>query len=432
MTSRALSVLEADKTDLYYSDAKNANVQNIFCLPNTRFTQEFSNKAAGTSVLTISPGNGIQCPVVVLGYTAQDISGCQIGGVGKFALARGWGYDAIDTVSWRVGGSSQYFMTGAQLLQRNLRQVRTKDQANSILSLGGNQVANGSDYTQPQLAYIPLSCLHTTGGGDGIDLPIPSDILSSQIQYTVQLKPSASFWVNNTQVALTSQAVPAAFTTAFFVVPQLEMNDKAQSLANKADFAEGRVSYSMKQSFDQQEVVINSLQATLTPQPITLTGLRSGMVTSVEMWLVDKRSTNLNKNLWVKPASVQMLYMGRIFADFRAGSSAIFNLIFGTKPSAVDQSRLALGAAGTSLTASDVLSEYVSLPLSQSCGRDHSDDVMAAGLEVTNGILNIQLGLPDATATGGAGSDSIYEAHFVYNYGQVALNFSRGTSEYIF
>jgi hypothetical protein len=321
-------------------------------------------------------------------------------------------------------------MTGAQLLQRNLRQVRTKEQANSILTLGGNEVKSGSDYTQNQFAYIPLSCLHTTGGGDGIDLPIPSDILSSQIQYTVQLKPSAAFWVNNPQVVLAAQTVPAGFTTAYFQVPQLEMSDKAQSLANKADFAEGRVSYSMKQSFDQQEIVISSLLASTTPQPVTLTGLRSGMVTSIECWLVDKRSTNLNANLWVKPASVQLLYMGRIFADFRDGSSAIFNLIFGTKPSAVDQSQLAPGGAGASLISTNVLSEWVSLPLSQSCGRDHSDDVMSAGLEVTNGILNLNVGLPDATAT--AAGDSIYEMHFVYNYGQVALNFARGTAEYIF
>jgi hypothetical protein len=316
-------------------------------------------------------------------------------------------------------------MTGDQLLQRNLRQVRTKDQANSILSLGGSEVKAGSDYTQEQFAYIPLSCLHTTGGGDGIDLPIPSDILSSQIQYTVQLKPSAAFWLDNTQIApAPGQALPAGFTTAYYVVPQLEMNDKAQSLANKAEFAEGRVSYSMKQSFDQQEVVISNLTATVATQPITLTGLRSGMLTSVECWLVDKRSTNLNKNLWVKPSLVRLLYMGRIFADYRNGSSAIFNLIFGTKPSAVDQSRLALGAPGQPLTSSNALSEWVSLPLSQSCGRDHSDDVMSAGLEVTNGILNLEIQLPDATAV--AGTESIYEMHFVYNYGQVALNFSRG------
>ena len=104
MTSRALAVLEADKTDIYYSDSKNQNVQNIFVLPNTRYTQEFSNKASGTSVLTVSPSNGIQCPVVILGYTPADMAGCVNAGVGKFALSRGWGYDAIETVSWRVGG----------------------------------------------------------------------------------------------------------------------------------------------------------------------------------------------------------------------------------------------------------------------------------------------------------------------------------------
>ena len=53
MTSRALQVLEADKEDLFYSDVASCKVQSIPVQYNTRYSQEFSNKASGTSVFII-------------------------------------------------------------------------------------------------------------------------------------------------------------------------------------------------------------------------------------------------------------------------------------------------------------------------------------------------------------------------------------------
>ena len=106
MTSRALEVLRADSEDLYYSDAKNACVQSIPVEYNTRFTQNLSNLAAGSSTFIIPPGNGLRCPILVLGYSAASIlsqGSPAVANQGLYALPRGWGYNAIARISWRIG-----------------------------------------------------------------------------------------------------------------------------------------------------------------------------------------------------------------------------------------------------------------------------------------------------------------------------------------
>jgi len=103
MTSRALDVLRADSEDLYYADAKNSCVQSIPVEYNTRYTQDFSNKSAGSSTFIIPPGQGLRTPVVVMGFSAASLTG----NTGLYSLERGWGYHLIKQISWRIGGSSQ-------------------------------------------------------------------------------------------------------------------------------------------------------------------------------------------------------------------------------------------------------------------------------------------------------------------------------------
>jgi hypothetical protein len=89
--------------DLYYTDPDNCKVEAIPLEYNTRFSQDFSNKSSGTSVFIIPPGNGLKHVVITLGYKAASINNQ----TGQYALPRGWGYDAIEQISFRIGGSSQ-------------------------------------------------------------------------------------------------------------------------------------------------------------------------------------------------------------------------------------------------------------------------------------------------------------------------------------
>ena len=100
---------------------------------------------------------------------------------GTRSLSRGWGYNAIQQVSFRIGGSSQYFLTGQQLLARNLRMCRTKNQADSLLNLGGNALSTVADFdaTAPSTpggggayAYIPIS-VWSPPSEDELSVPLP-------------------------------------------------------------------------------------------------------------------------------------------------------------------------------------------------------------------------------------------------------------------
>jgi len=85
--------------DLYYQDEKNAVKQSIPVDYNTRYSQDFSNKSSGVSVFVIPPNQGVRHALIVLGYKASSLTSV----TGAYALERGWGYNAISQISFRIG-----------------------------------------------------------------------------------------------------------------------------------------------------------------------------------------------------------------------------------------------------------------------------------------------------------------------------------------
>ena len=184
-------------------------------------------------------------------------------------------YSAIQQISFRVGGSSQYFMTGQQLLAKALRQVRTQTQAQAILQLGGSAVYSsaGGDFSGNQYAYVvvPIWC---TPGADGLNVPLCADTLAQQIQITCELKPASAFWINN---GTASPAPPQSFDVAQFQVEQLCMVDRGMAIANHVDLNTHELL--MPVGFDQQELQVSIPINSNNPQvpfQTSLTGFRSG------------------------------------------------------------------------------------------------------------------------------------------------------------
>jgi len=426
-TSQAM-VRIGEETDLYYTDPKNCEKQAIPVEYNTRFRQDFSNKGTGVSVFTIPPGNGLRHIVVVLGYNAASINGQ----LGAQALPRGWGYQAISQVSFRIGGSSQYFLSGQQLLARNMRLCRTKEQRNAILSLGGNECKVATDFDTDQYAYIPIS-VFSAPSADGISLPLPSDLLSQQVQITCQLAPTSAFWTTAITGGGAPAAVapPAAFDTAFFRVEQLVMTDRAMSLASRVDL--NTHSYTMPlPDFDQQEQEI-PLAATAAPQSVVLTGFRAGEVKKLQIWLTrDSDETGggagapQNPGKWYIPESIQALYAGVVYAQYEAGESAMWNLLDGTAPAAVDYSVLTRPGGGAAISSEDYLQQWVELPFAQPTGNDYDGEVLVHGKEITNGIVNLTVSAPAPTS----GTDT-YTLHVAYIY-NASVSFSRGSADLVF
>lgn len=415
MSSHALLRVGED-VDLFYTDPKNCEKQAIPVEYNTRFTQAFSNPGQGVSVFTIPPGNGLRHILIVVGYNAGTLNA----NTGAVALPRGWGYQAIKQISFRIGGSSQYFLTGAQLLARNMRLCRTKEQRQAMLQLGGAQCASVTDFlNKDQYAYIPVS-VFASPSADGISLPLSADLLSQQVQITAEIAPTSQFWVTNPAPGGLVASIPSAFDVATFQVEQLVMEDRGMSLANRVDL--NTHSYNMPlPDFDQQEVQITNLQPNTTSQPVVLTGFRAGEVKKLQIWLT-KDSDALNPGLWYKPKAVEVLYAGVIYSKYDNGSSAMWNLLDGTAPSAVDQARLSSAGAGLPLTATGTLSEWVELPFAQPTGNDYDGEVLVHGKQITNGIVNMNVTFPTADA---------YTLHIAYIYNCTA-SFSKGSCDLVF
>ena len=174
--------------DIYYYDADTNKKQAFATTQNTKYVQTFANLAGGSSVFTIPPNNGIQDIVCVLSTTAQasnDVSG--------LALPRGWGYAMIKQVSFRYGGSSQYFLTGDQILQNALRRQTNRLSADDILTLGGNSAVQG-ELASVQTAYCVLTLPHNIPSAVNKTNPLPTDLLTQQVQVTVELYPIASIY----------------------------------------------------------------------------------------------------------------------------------------------------------------------------------------------------------------------------------------------
>lgn len=416
MSSSQALVRLGENRDLYYTDEKNCVKQSIPVTVDTRFRQDFSNKSTGVSVFTIPPVNGLRHVLIVIGYKAASINGQ----LGARALERGWGYRALSQVSFRVGGSSQYFLTSQQLLARNLRLVRTQSQADAILSLGGNECKTAADFDVDQYAYIPVT-IWASPSEDDLGVPLPSDILQQQVQITAELAPASAFWSAPLVGGPADVAPPTSFDTAYFQIEQLQMKDRGMALSSRVDMATHMYSMPLP-TFDQQEFVL-PIGAGGTSTPVVLSGFRAGQVKKIQIWMT-KTSDVANPLRWYAPKSVQLLYAGQVFANFEEGSSAIWNLLDGTKPAAVNQS--ALAPSGTSpnvvWSSTPVLSSYVELPLAQPSGSDYATDVLVHGMEITNGIANLTITPPDASA---------YELHVVYVY-NCTLGFSRGSAELIF
>jgi hypothetical protein len=428
MSSAQALLRVGEPLDMYYVEGDNARKQSIPVEYDTRYVQAFSNPGSGVSVLTIPPNQGVRHCLIVLGYRATSINGQ----TGSRCLERGWGYKAIEQISFRIGGSSQYFLTGDQLLARNLRLCRTQTQRDAILSLGGSECKVAADFDTDQFAYIPVS-IWCAPGEDELQLPLPTDLLSQQVQVTAQLVGN-SFWSGPIpSFAGGDVTPPSSFDVAYFQIEQLSMRDRGMGLANRVDMNTHMYSMPLP-TFDQQEVLLQvpaaaAPPAPVVPSPIVLTGFRAGEVKKLQIYLTRNDAAGAisaadNALRWYAPDSVEVLYAGLKYAQYDNGSSRMWNLLDGTAPAAVNQSALAV--AGGVWTSTPVLSEWAELPFGQPSGSDYEADILVHGKEITNGIVNLNIVPPVAVA-----APNGWTLHVVYIYNST-LVFSRGTAELSF
>jgi len=412
-------VRPGEATDIFYYDHETSKKQIWPTTQNTKYVQQFANLTGGSSVFTIPPNNGVQDIIISLSFPALTAGATSEG----LALNRGWGYSAIKQVSFRYGGSSQYFLSGDQILQNALRAQPSRETASDLLTLGGaaaiedasnNQLSGSANY-----ANCVLVLPHATPSGVGKANPFPSDCLTQQIQCTVELYPPAAIF---SKLASSSADAPTTYGNATFQVQQVLFNNLGDSLARRVDLAEN--AYAFPAEFVQQKQVI-PLLSTTAAQSVVLTGFRSGECKSIQMWLSrTSDTTGAVKNYfnWVLPTSVEMSYAGDIYARYNSQSSTLFNLLNGNKYPGAQSISLADGGAALFDSASQV-STWVELPFAQTFLDEDSHHTLVHGKSITNGIVNLLVATPSAEA------DWVLNVSYVYN---TTLLFSQGTCDYVF
>jgi hypothetical protein len=387
--------------------------------------------SGGSSVFTIPPNNGVQDIVLVMSLAALSS-----GAANGLGLNRGWGYSAIRQVSFRYGGSSQYFLSGQQILQNAARMSPNGSARDDILSLGGSALTTAS-LQADNYAYVWLSLPHTVPTAEGKLPPLPSDLLTQQIQITVELYPISSIF----SVAVGSTGtVPTSLSSAEFQLQQVLFENQGDALARRVDMTTNALSYPI--SFSQQEsqlgIVVGSAPDVST-KTLSLTGFRSGEVKNIQVWATrDADLTGAVKNpfRWIAPENVVMTYAGEVYARYDAGSSKLWNLVNGRLTPGTNDLTLADngtgGGAGAITITTPSLDQWVELPFAQSYDPITAHSMYMAGKPITNGIVQLQFTMPltyPGTATPlDAGA---YTLHISYVYNGV-LVFSQGTCDYVF
>lgn len=407
--------------DIYYYDGETSRKQCFPTTVNTKFVQQFANLSGGSSVFTIPPNCGLQD--VVIEFRMPNMSGATTG----LALPRGWGYALIKQVSFRYGGSSQYFLTGDQLLQAALVRQPSRSTGDDLLTLGGDFLS-GTDLSSNSIwANVVLTLPHSTPSGVGKAHPFPSDLLTQQIQITCELNPIASVFSVNPGGG--SSTPPSSLAAANFAVQQVVLNNLGDALARRVDMATNAYAYPAQFIQQKQQVPLNSSTAS---QSVVLTGFRSGEVKALWCWITsdDEQNGTAAGNggmkqpfVWYAPDSIQMTYAGDIYARFDNASSSLWNLVNGNKAPVVDNVYIVAGAPPT---ASPGLSEWVELPFAQTMIDEDAHYTLVHGKPITNGIINLQIVLSDIVA---AKTNLKLNVSYVYN---TTLLFSQGSCDYVF
>lgn len=419
-------------TDLYYPDPETAEKQCFRTTVNSKFVVQFASLTGGTNVLTVPPNMGVQDILLVL--RLPDISGANTG----LALPQGWGYSLIRQISYRVGGSSQYFVTGLQNFQNCMRLAPNASARDALFALGGAQISNatawGANFSALRTAYVWLSLPWTKPTADGKPPPLPTDLLTQQLQITVETYSLASIFCVS---GVSPSTPPVQLDSAEFQVQQVQLNNAGDMLARRVDMTTHSLSYPCE--FTQQEVQfpIQGASALIgsSAQPVTisLTGFRSGEVKNLQMWLtlnsqaIGNGSGIQNPLAYYAPENVVVTYAGDQYSRFDAGSSKAWNLINGVQTPTASGLTLSFGGGAYTGTASAY--SWVEAPFAQAYRPVTAHSMYVAGKEITNGIVQVQFTIPQLAPGVSAAGPWTFHCSYIYNS---VLVFSQGTADFAF
>jgi hypothetical protein len=324
----------------------------------------------------------------------------------------------INKISFRIGGSNQFFLTGAQILQAALENCSDAAARDSLFALGGSACTTTANFTDSNYAYVWLKLPWCTPTADGKMPPLPSDLLTQQVIVQCELNPISDYCSNN------SGTVPSSLRSGTFTVQQVQFMNQGDALARRVDMTSHSLSYPLE--FIQQEVEI-PLQSIAGQQTVSITGFRSGEVKALKLWVTstaDSPATARNPLLWYRPLDVIVQYAGDQYSRYDADSGALWNLVNSKMVPEVANTTISFASAAYTATAST--SKWLSVPFGQAYKAETAHTMYVSGKEILNGVVSIQLSVG---ATVGAKAGLSLHVSPVYN---AVLVFGSGTADYAF
>jgi hypothetical protein len=251
-------------------------------------------------------------------------------------LKRGWGFQAIDRISWRIGSSSSYEFDGMTNFLAAMTQCETREKAEAILDAGGNPrflVSAGVYSWTNNVAVVPLCVVPFSTTANDV-LPFDSSLLNSPIQITVTLKSAGAFELLNIVNAHANNA-PATAGAALPVGSALVNSYQDVYFTNEQNLFENSKADSLRMDMMANPVLINSypylFYQTATPIDYTasntdfvninlLSFRRANLVGIVLMPVFNSGYLQYNQNRQNDFTELQLSLNGQYTAKFRSFS----------------------------------------------------------------------------------------------------------------
>jgi hypothetical protein len=421
-----------------YPGATNTAVQCFSALTDNRFTISLpSTNQGSTSQLIFNPAQGLSDIVVTATLPPQ--SGTLYVG---YAFPQGWLAGMVNTVALRIGGSSLYYWTGAQILVDTLQECENGNKQQAVFNLAGSALgtvttavapvasvtAFPSDATSPLLsASFFLKMPFNTISSMMKTLALPTDLLTQPVQILITWKnfSDIAFKFQATTLA-SSQSLPTAFANCSARFRQTTLVNSEHLLARREDMNSKMLVYPLR-SFCQTEFTTVATSVAGTPFPINATGLRSGSIKWIDVYVTSPAVTGAGNNWNFVPISqLQFLVNGLIYYDSASSDSQMWNLCDSPVALTVNTTGYTSSASPisniTTLTATTSAMPWYRIQLGQRPVALAYENEMSLGLNIANSVCNLNLTVPVSEAV---------TVRLVYHYA-CNLIFTKGTAEYLF
>lgn len=154
-----------------------------------RFTQGLQSLAFNSSSQLILPNQSLTGPWWLHLKLPVIPAGSNV------ILPRGWGYNAIQSISYLPGSSnvSQIAVSGETMIMTLLAMCDTREKASELLRLGGEEFLGDSNGIAPEAYVMLMLPWSRVNGRAESKRPFDSSLLNSVITVSINTEPASSF-----------------------------------------------------------------------------------------------------------------------------------------------------------------------------------------------------------------------------------------------